>query len=87
MKPFLPHDIIYRPKTGFGLPIRRWIHNDLSEFVNDTLNIDTLKKRNIFSFDELQKLIIADKNGKIDASYLIFSMLCLELWMQNFIDQ
>ena len=31
MEDDLPKDVIYRPKTGFGAPLRRWIKNDLKE--------------------------------------------------------
>ena len=31
MENYLPNEIIYRPKTGFGAPLRRWIRNDLRE--------------------------------------------------------
>ena len=29
MEPFLPMDVIYRPKTGFGAPLRRWMRGEL----------------------------------------------------------
>ena len=29
MEPYLPHDVIYRPKTGFGAPLRRWMRQEL----------------------------------------------------------
>lgn len=31
MEPYLPHDVIYRPQTGFGAHLRRWMRHDLSE--------------------------------------------------------
>ena len=29
MEPYLPHDMIYRPKSGFSVPLRRWIRREL----------------------------------------------------------
>ena len=28
MEPHLPHDVIYRPKTGFGAPLRTWLRGE-----------------------------------------------------------
>lgn len=29
MEPYLPHDMIYRLKSGFSVPLRRWIRREL----------------------------------------------------------
>ena len=29
MEDFLPHDVVYRPKAGFGAPLRTWLHGEL----------------------------------------------------------
>jgi asparagine synthase (glutamine-hydrolysing) len=29
MEPYLPHDVIYRPKAGFGGSLRHWLRNEL----------------------------------------------------------
>ena len=48
MEKHLPRNLIYRRKTGFGAPVRRWIKNELNEFVKDTLSEESLRKRQIF---------------------------------------
>lgn len=87
MEPFLPHSIIYRAKAGFGAPLRRWLHNELKTFVYDTLSEEAIKRRNIFDATAVQKLLNWDKEGRVDASYTIFSILCIELWAKQFVDQ
>ena len=48
MEPYLPHEVIYRPKTGFGAPLRHWLRHELKELVDDTLSAATLRKRGLF---------------------------------------
>ena len=44
----LPKEIVTRPKTGFGVPLRRWLKEELRDYVNDTLSVDRIKRRGIF---------------------------------------
>ncbi len=86
MEPYLPKEIIYRPKTGFGAPLRTWIKNDLREMLRDLLSIDSVNKRGLFSAKAVQQLIVDNENGKIDASYTLLSLLCIEIWCRAYIN-
>ena len=86
MEPFLPKEVIYRPKTGFGLPLRRWLHNDLSEWMDELLSPSSIQKRGIFNPRNVKKMITLDRTGKMDLTYNIFSLLCIEIWCRQFID-
>jgi asparagine synthase (glutamine-hydrolysing) len=87
MEPYLPQDIIYRPKTGFGAPLRRWIRNELRQLVDDTLSEESLKRRGMFEPAAIRKLIADNKAGRIEAAYTIFSLMCIEIWFRNFANQ
>ncbi|EGQ7944378.1 asparagine synthase (glutamine-hydrolyzing) [Vibrio cholerae] len=82
----LPKDIIYRPKSGFGAPLRTWLKNDLAGYVDTLLSEETINKRGIFSFEKVQQLLADDRSGKGDYSYPIFALLCFEIWCQQFLD-
>ncbi|MDN5280682.1 MAG: hypothetical protein PWR01_4647, partial [Clostridiales bacterium] len=43
MEKYLPHEVIYRPKTHFGAPLRRWVHNDLQAMILRLLNRETIE--------------------------------------------
>ena len=86
MESYLPKEVIYRPKTGFGAPLRTWIKHDLQELLRDTLSPDSLNKRGLFSSKAVQQLILDNNNNKIDASYTLFSLLCIEIWCRHYID-
>jgi len=87
MEPLLPHDVIYRPKTGFGVPLRRWIHHELRPLVDELLSPETIRRRGIFDATAVSNLLRADREGRIDASYSIFAILCMEIWCRQFLNQ
>jgi asparagine synthase (glutamine-hydrolysing) len=87
MEKYLPHDVIYRPKSGFGAPVRDWITRDMDDTIKKYLSKEMIQSRNIFNFEEIQNLIENNKTGKIDASYTIWCLLSIESWMQQFYDK
>ncbi len=86
MESCLPHDIIYRPKSGFGLPIRSWLRNELKPLLHDVLSESSLKNRGLFNSVEISKLIKMNQTGKVDATYTLLSLICIELWCRKFCD-
>lgn len=84
-EPMLPHDVIYRPKSGFGAPLRQWLKTDLAPLVADVLSTDSINKRGIFNASAVNQLVAADLRGE-DYSYPIFALVCFELWCRQFLD-
>jgi asparagine synthase (glutamine-hydrolysing) len=85
MEPYLPHHIIYRPKTGFGAPLRHWLRHELRALVDDLLSADTLRRRGLFDPDAVANLVAADRAGRIDAAYTILGLVCIEIWCRKFL--
>jgi asparagine synthase (glutamine-hydrolysing) len=86
LQPYLPREVIYRPKSGFGVPLRRWLREELRERVDDTLQASSLQRRGFFEPAAVQRLIELDRKGAIDGSYTIFALVCFELWCRQFVD-
>jgi asparagine synthase (glutamine-hydrolysing) len=87
MEPFLPREIIERSKTGFGIPLRKWITNGLDELVMESLSSQRVRERGIFKPEAIQRIILENRLRKVDHTYLIYALLSLELWQQTFIDK
>ena len=87
MEPYLPLEVIYRPKSGFGAPLRHWMRYELRELLGDLLSVDSLKRRGLFDPVAVQRLIAANDEGKVDASYTLLSLLCIEIWCRAFLDR
>ena len=87
MEGLLPQDVIYRPKTGFGAPIRHWLRNDLNPLVEEYFSKEVVMSRDLFDYEEINNLLTADRQNKIDASYTIFQIICIEKWCRLFMDK
>jgi asparagine synthase (glutamine-hydrolysing) len=87
MEPFLPKDIVYRPKVGFGAPLRHWLRHELRPLVMDVLSEATLTRRGLFDPKQVHALIEQDRAGRIDGAYTIFTLLWIELWCRSFLDE
>ena len=85
MEPYLPKEIVHRPKTGFGAPLRSWVKHELGEIIGDLLSLDSVRRRGLFVPEAVNCLILDNKLGKIDASYTIFSLLCIEIWCRKYL--
>jgi len=86
MEDLLPNEVIYRPKSGFGVPLRHWLRNELHELLEDTLSEASLKRRGLFEPAAVQRLLEQDRAGMIDAAYTLLSLVCIELWCRMFLD-
>lgn len=86
MEPYLPHDVIYRSKSGFGAPLRQWMRNELRPLVADILSADSLKSRGLFEPREVQRMISQNDSGEVDAAYTLLSLMSIEIWCRSFID-
>jgi asparagine synthase (glutamine-hydrolysing) len=82
----LPADVIHRPKTGFGAPLRRLLRQELKEVVSDLLSESSLRQRGLFDPAAVQRLIQRHEVGSVDAAYTIFALLCMEIWCRTYLD-
>ncbi|HXF46143.1 MAG TPA: asparagine synthase C-terminal domain-containing protein, partial [Burkholderiaceae bacterium] len=87
MEPLLPPEVIYRPKTGFGVPLRRWLRNELREVVDDLLSERSLAARGLFDAAAVTRLRAMDAAGRVDAAYPLLALCSIELWCRIFLDK
>lgn len=81
----VPAAVTRRPKRGFGLPLRRWMREDLGSLTRDVLLDRRARERGLFDQAEVQRLIDAMDRDH-DAPDRVWTLLVLELWFREFID-
>jgi asparagine synthase (glutamine-hydrolysing) len=74
MRDKLPHNIIDRPKKGFGIPLSNWIKNELKIEIESVL----LKPDNLFDTQYIRQLLAEHHTGKANHRKLIWNLYCLK---------
>jgi asparagine synthase (glutamine-hydrolysing) len=80
IEPILPHEIIYRKKQGFGVPVKEWFFQNLGAFTKGELLSFTEKTD---FFDELAIKEISEK-GRGDS---LWFLLNFALWYKRWIEE
>jgi asparagine synthase (glutamine-hydrolysing) len=86
VRKLLPSEILNRPKSGFGVPLARWLRHDLSETLR-ILDDDRARRRGLFHRPALLSMIDQHQQGKRDWSNRLWALIMLELWFREFIDR
>jgi asparagine synthase (glutamine-hydrolysing) len=86
MEGYLPHDVIWRPKTGFSMPLRSWMRGQLRPMLAERLSRERLERRGLFDPDAVQQLIADNDAGRVDGAYTLLALLCIEIWCDIFLD-
>lgn len=81
---YLPKDVIYRSKTGFGSPVRNMINKDFKVMIDEYLNENFISSQGIFNSNEINKILESDKRGSEDFGYNILSLLSIQSWLKQF---
>jgi asparagine synthase (glutamine-hydrolysing) len=84
---YLPKEVIYREKSGFGAPVRKWVNHDLKNRIDKDLSFEFLQSQGIFDAKSVRNLIERDRLSKIDASYSIWALLSIQSWFKQFLIQ
>lgn len=86
MEPFLPHEVLYRPKMGFGVPIDHWLKVELKDFAYDTLLSTRARQRGLIKPEFVRTMLDEHCAGHRLHHTRLWALLMLELWFEMWID-
>ncbi|MFF0065240.1 asparagine synthase (glutamine-hydrolyzing) [Streptomyces sp. NPDC005279] len=86
MVPWLPSELLHRPKAGFGVPLADWLRCELRPLAYDLLTDHTARARGLFRPDVVRGLLQDHSEGR-DRSNLLWSLLQFELWQRTCAEQ
>ena len=85
-RPWLPPEIIARPKQGFMFPIAHWLRGSLRELARDTLAGAHSVRDGIFRREAALALMDEHAAGTIDHHVRIWMLLNVEIWYRMFVE-
>jgi asparagine synthase (glutamine-hydrolysing) len=83
LEPHLPHDILYRDKMGFSVPLAAWLRGPLRQRMQRSLSSPLLAGCGIFNMDYIHTLVQQHLSGRSDHSAPLWSLLMFESFLRN----
>ena len=81
---FLPHEILYRPKQGFSVPLASWFRGRLGDrFVHDLTERDGLLQSVYFNGPKLEQLALQHRHGQRDHSRVLWLLWMFQRFLQD----
>ncbi len=83
----IPAGNMHRPKQGFAVPVGPWLRDELKDFLADHILGARFQARGLFKPAAVQRLFDDHQRGAGDHAHHLWTLLMLELWFREFIDQ
>ena len=83
LEPYLPHDVLYRPKMGFSVPLAAWFRGPLRQRVRDAVLGDTLAQTGIFDQAYLHEMVEQHQSGRRDYSASLWTVVMFEAFLRR----
>ena len=77
----LPHEILYRRKQGFGMPLQEYLRDELRDYSHS--KIFDFNELNYFDKDELEELWQRHQTGRSDYSRLFWNIMMFNMWFEK----
>jgi asparagine synthase (glutamine-hydrolysing) len=83
---YLPKELIYRKKQGFGFPIAIWLRTELADFLKNLFNQSRFVDLGIFNQGYINTLLYEHLEGKKDHNFRLWILLNLEIWYRIYFE-
>ena len=79
----VPRALFERPKTGFGIPVGRWLAGPLRPWAEDLLSPDTLRADGLLDVAATRHVWDDHTSGRWDAGYELWPILMFQAWLHR----
>ncbi|HPY97404.1 MAG TPA: asparagine synthase (glutamine-hydrolyzing) [Candidatus Cloacimonadota bacterium] len=79
----LPKSILYRQKKGFGIPLTKWIKQDLKSEITHYLSKEFIDKQSLFNYPYVYRLLQQHLKGVKDNRKQIWTLYVFQKWYER----
>ncbi|GAB3100068.1 amidotransferase 1, exosortase A system-associated [Aestuariicella hydrocarbonica] len=83
MEPYLPHDVLYRKKMGFAVPLAEWFRGPLQPLLKTRLLQGIMADCGYFNLAAIEKIIQQHVSKIRDHSTLIWTLFMFEAFLRG----
>jgi asparagine synthase (glutamine-hydrolysing) len=84
---YIPHELLERPKQGFGAPIAAWLRGPLREWAEDLLSPESLKRTGLLNIAPIRERWSSHLRNAQDMSGFLWQVLMFESWHRHYIER
>jgi asparagine synthase (glutamine-hydrolysing) len=81
----LPHDLIWRPKQGFGTPVSDWFRGPLANELSERLEGSSIHELGYLERTRTRELVELHRSGRAERSFQLWNLLNLSVWFDHWI--
>ncbi|HMM46961.1 MAG TPA: amidotransferase 1, exosortase A system-associated [Thiobacillaceae bacterium] len=81
MEPYLPHDVLYRRKMGFSVPLAAWFRGPLAATIRNVVLGERLASTGLFNQGYLREVVDAHQAGHRDYSVILWTVLMFDAFL------
>jgi len=82
---YVPKEVLYRQKEGFGFPIEKWINEHKDLYFDPLMENGYMVSNNLISQKGLNRFVLEKTLGR-DDSWFYWQVIVLEIWFQLFVE-
>jgi len=80
---YIPAEMMARPKMGFGVPIEKWLANELSPFVDEFITESKIREQNIFNPEAVLDIKRRFFAGRKEFGTKLWHFLMFQMWHEK----